>query len=1137
MDTPSAQGLCIDLGPEPSLRQPARPRLALPPRDALLLARLLIDGPQPRATLAAWLWPQATQAGALANLRQRLKRLQDASSGALLDRETSQVALAVGVGQHLWPAPDFNDPAVLDAPLLPGLDALRAEVVDAPAKTWLKAARERLLQARSQACTRRALSLEATQAVDEALPLARWLVAHDGDDAAALRLLMRLHHARGETALALRAFRVYQQRLRRQLDTAPDAATRALADTLALVTTPGRPRAKAAAAASASVPHEAAPAGAWLPADLPHWALLGRPPRRVQREAAWAQLQGLARHGGLAWLLGPGGVGKTRLAHDFCETQASALRLACRPGLQAVPYALLSAWVHGRQAQAQALPPAARAELARLAPALGPPAPGPLQVPLLLQAIRALQLQPPRHGALCIDDLHLADAASLALLPALLADEPCVLLCLRPEGAPAALRAWLDSSDDTRPVERVELGALSVEGVAGLLADVGLPGMAPDDWAPLLWRHTGGHPFLLLETLRALARAPRPPGGRPPAQLPSPPRVRELLQQRVQALSPLARQLAELAALAGEHFSARLATLALGGVAQQAGLAWAELQASGYLGPAVFGQARLHDLVADALRSAMTPPVAAQRHRQVAAALQTMGPVPPARLAHHWAEAGQPRRAARLHQRAADQAARLSSADEQVAELDRAATQWALTGDAARAFEARLQATEARITYQQLQQGLDGAQALQQQARGLAQQAASQRVLAIAHGYRSEHAAALHWGALAYASAQALGRADWQVDAAALAALGAAFQGQHALAAEWLAREQAVPADQAGWRSDLNRLSARSNTLVALGRAEQALQALEQALVLARRPEAQHERGAMLGNAAAIAARLGLADEVLRHATQALTLAQPLALHDGGMTWLNAALHQALGQVMTGELDAARQGLEAARDRADAPALASFRIVLDHHLAWVWTQLGQPARALRILTGSEPGLKPAHHMRRWSLLADLRRLCDASLALPPAPPSSPADSSVAALFEMARVAAQPAAERAPALGAVHRQLQAQGTLGAATWAAVLALEAQAELASDLAAAQALAPEAQALWQQVQQRCCLGAYRPELLQRLAAVLQQVAGPAAAQPVQAAALAWVQQAEQRLRGTVWHESFVHRNRVNAALLRGR
>jgi hypothetical protein len=83
----------------------------------------------------------------------------------------------------------------------------------------------------------------------------------------------------------------------------------------------------------------------------------------------------------------------------------------------------------------------------------------------------------------------------------------------------------------------------------------------------------------------------------------------------------------------------------------------------------------------------------------------------------------------------------------------------------------------------------------------------------------------------------------------------------------------------------------------------------------------------------------------------------------------------------------------------------------------------------------------------------------------------------------------------------------------------------------------LAEQALALWPELQQRSCLAAYRPEVLLRLATVLEAVAGPEAAAPVRAEALAWVQQAAHRLRGTPWHESFVRRNQVNAALLGSR
>ncbi|MBP6564498.1 MAG: hypothetical protein KA200_02680, partial [Burkholderiales bacterium] len=47
----------------------------LEPKDALLLAYLAIEGPAPRARLAALLWPDVDDERARGNLRQRLLRL------------------------------------------------------------------------------------------------------------------------------------------------------------------------------------------------------------------------------------------------------------------------------------------------------------------------------------------------------------------------------------------------------------------------------------------------------------------------------------------------------------------------------------------------------------------------------------------------------------------------------------------------------------------------------------------------------------------------------------------------------------------------------------------------------------------------------------------------------------------------------------------------------------------------------------------------------------------------------------------------------------------------------------------------------------------------------------------------------
>ena len=58
---------------------PAGDGYDLEPKDALLLAYLALEGPTPRARLAAMLWPDVEEERARGNLRQRLLRLKRAT--------------------------------------------------------------------------------------------------------------------------------------------------------------------------------------------------------------------------------------------------------------------------------------------------------------------------------------------------------------------------------------------------------------------------------------------------------------------------------------------------------------------------------------------------------------------------------------------------------------------------------------------------------------------------------------------------------------------------------------------------------------------------------------------------------------------------------------------------------------------------------------------------------------------------------------------------------------------------------------------------------------------------------------------------------------------------------------------------
>lgn len=69
----------------------------LEPKDALLLAYLALEGPTPRAKLAALLWPDVEEERARGNLRQRLLRLKRTTGVELVTGGTeAQLAGAVG---------------------------------------------------------------------------------------------------------------------------------------------------------------------------------------------------------------------------------------------------------------------------------------------------------------------------------------------------------------------------------------------------------------------------------------------------------------------------------------------------------------------------------------------------------------------------------------------------------------------------------------------------------------------------------------------------------------------------------------------------------------------------------------------------------------------------------------------------------------------------------------------------------------------------------------------------------------------------------------------------------------------------------------------------------------------------------
>lgn len=634
----------------------------LGPRLAVLLALLALEGPQSRARAAELLYPHQDSAAARRNLRQLLFG-QRTLLERLLDQRGERLALRDCIGLDLRQEPDAQQQPQ------PLLGSLRFD--DAPAlQDWLERQRERQRQQQQEALAALASTEEAAGRLAHAIVLAQRLVELNPASEHAHRRLMRLHYLRGDRAAALAAFDHCERLLRDELSARPGAETLAL---LAQIES-----------AEAPAPLRSRPAPA---------AML-RPPRLVGRDAEWARLRECWRDGGGLLLLGEPGMGKSRLLSDLTLVEPGCLLLSAQAGDDALPYALLSRLLRRLLADYLPQPSASlRRELARLLPELGdaPPLGGEAELARFFNALQLLLGQALQQGlsGFALDDLHFADAASLAALPGVLG-QPGIrwLAAARPAELGAGTQQALLALSQRAALQ---LAPLSAAAVAELLASLGLQELQALDAAEL-HRQCGGNPLFLLECLKhrltqdsAVQRGSGPQG--------SPSRVGELIMQRIGRLSMSAVQLARCAALAGPDFSAALAAHVLGCPPIELTEPWAELEAAQILRDGAFA----HDLVREAAIASVPPAIARVLHAQIAEFLSNQTSTPAARLAVHWQAAQHWDAAAAAYLRAAGFARQTLRRLEETQWLRLAVDCAKAAGNAQAEFESALALAEAAL--------------------------------------------------------------------------------------------------------------------------------------------------------------------------------------------------------------------------------------------------------------------------------------------------------------------------------------------------------------------------------------------------------------------------------------------------------
>src|SRR4051812_38980741 len=291
-----------------------------------------------------------------------------------------------------------------------------------------------------------------------------------------------------------------------------------------------------------------------------------------------------------------------------------------------------------------------------LAPAGKPPPPTPLQALIgappsdaapggeeerlrLFDAVADLLATAAAERPLLIvlDDLHWADASSLALLGHVAGAERgarvLVAAAYRADEAPR-----LDALERDPRFERIDLTGLGADDLRALVPSGASVG---DASLQAIHARTAGNPFYVAELVRALAADGRlgEDGGSLPPLVPT--RVREFVRRRVERLGPDVGPVLEVAAVAGRFTIADLVRAAgatrpvVAAALERSTGAGLVVSAAGAPGHFAFA----HAIVRDAVNEALTERRRGELHEAVGAALRARrdagADVAAAQLAHH----------------------------------------------------------------------------------------------------------------------------------------------------------------------------------------------------------------------------------------------------------------------------------------------------------------------------------------------------------------------------------------------------------------------------------------------------------------------------------------------------------------------
>ncbi len=279
-----------------------------------------------------------------------------------------------------------------------------------------------------------------------------------------------------------------------------------------------------------------------------------------------------------------------------------------------------------------------------------------------------------------LDDMQWADSATWDtlehLLPQLEKDRILVALTIRAEDVTSDAQTRRRRLSRDERFHELQLPRLSREELEQWLAAASHGQQLGEKLLPVLYRHTEGNPFLVLQVLRSLIEEGdiRYVDGqwtwRETSELRLPVAVSDLMARRLDRLSPKTRGILTTAAVIGRVFDVDLAVAA--GAGSENDLLEAVDES---IGAAVLDSARTdssrftfaHALLVDAIRSTANPRRLKRIHQSVARAMEEHQPDAVAEIAAHYDQAGDGERAYGAALRAGERATSVYALDEATA--------------------------------------------------------------------------------------------------------------------------------------------------------------------------------------------------------------------------------------------------------------------------------------------------------------------------------------------------------------------------------------------------------------------------------------------------------------------------------------